>query len=297
MTQKKILTPRVLVPQEQNQSSRSNNKSIAISGSSSLVSKDSNFVFFFGKASTGKSVILASMLYYMNARAGAIRPKEGTPNTHEAEVLLFDFLDNLSKGVLPKRTIVQQVTRLDITFDPNNKSKKVKPIDLTFLEMSGEDHIKIRRGGTYHRSINEYLQSDIPLNFILVTDFETASDDDSLMFSFFNELERQGRRLNNAILVVAKWDMSGSIGVSNEDQLADFIDRYMPMTNQKIDTYDLSKTFYTVGRVEKNENGEDRLQELNLNTARVLTEWLYKSITGVDLNFEGTFWEKLFQTV
>lgn len=294
LQEKKILTP--IAPVQETSTYAITNEFVAISDSSSLSSKDSNFVFFFGNASTGKSVILASMLYHMNARVGAIRPKRNSPNTKEAEVLLFDFLDNIRKGILPARTTVNQVTRLDMVFEPNNKSKKVKPIDLTFLEMAGEDHMKIRRGGTFHRSIEEYLNSDIPLNFILVTDYNTAKEDDSLMFSFFNELERKGRNFKsvNAILVIAKWDKSGAMGVSSEEHLADYIQRNMPMTNQKMDTYGLSKTFYTVGSVEKNENGEDRLQELNLSTAKVLTNWLYESITNVSLDYEGTFWERLF---
>jgi hypothetical protein len=293
--QKKVLTP-IVAPVLETSMYAANDEYIAISDSSSLSSKDSNFIFFFGNASTGKSVILASMLYHMNAREGVIRPKRNSPNTKEAEVLLFDFLDNIRKGILPARTTVNQVTRLDMVFEPNNKSKKVKPIDLTFLEMAGEDHMKIRRGGTFHRSIEEYLNSDIPLNFILVTDYNTAKEDDSLMFSFFNELERKGRNFKsvNAILVIAKWDKSGAMGVSSEEHLADYIQRNMPMTNQKMDTYGLSKTFYTVGSVEKNENGEDRLQELNLSTAKVLTNWLYESITNVSLDYEGTFWERLF---
>lgn len=291
--EKKVLTPRT--PTTETITS-SPDEFVAISDSSSLASKDSNFIFFFGNASTGKSVILASMLYYMNARAGAIRPKRNSPNTKEAEVLLFDLLDNIRKGILPARTTVNQVTRLDMVFEPNNKSKKVKSIDLTFLEMAGDDHMKIRRGGSYHRSIEEYLNADIPLNFILVTDYNNAKEDDSLMFSFFNELERKGRSFKsvNAILVIAKWDKSGSMGVSSEEQLADFIQRNMPMTNQKMDTYGLSKTFYTVGSVEKNERGEDRLQELNLTTAKVLTDWLYESITNISLDYEGTFWERIF---
>jgi hypothetical protein len=291
--EKKVLTPRTPTTETITSSA---DEFVAISDSSSLASKDSNFIFFFGNASTGKSVILASMLYYMNARAGAIRPKRNSPNTKEAEVLLFDLLDNIRKGILPARTTVNQVTRLDMVFEPNNKSKKVKPIDLTFLEMAGDDHMKIRRGGSYHRSIEEYLNADIPLNFILVTDYNNAKEDDSLMFSFFNELERKGRSFKsvNAILVIAKWDKSGSMGVSSEEQLADFIQRNMPMTNQKMDTYGLSKTFYTVGSVEKNERGEDRLQELNLTTAKVLTDWLYESITNISLDYEGTFWERIF---
>lgn len=292
--EKKVLTPTNVIPNTSNNTSK--NEFVPIADSSSIAAKDSNFVFFFGNASTGKSVILASMLYHMNAIAGTIRPKHSTPNTREAEVLLFDLLDEIKRGKLPSRTTKDVVTRIDLIFEPNNKSKKVKPIDLTFLEMAGDNHVEVRRGGTYHRSIEEYLNADIPLNFILVTDYDNASDDDSLMFSFLNELERKGRNFKsvNAILVVAKWDKSGSMGVSSTDQLDDFISERMPMTNQRINNYSLYKTFYTVGNVVSNDDGDERLNQLSLSTAKVLTDWLYQSIAGIDLNYEGTFWERLF---
>ncbi|MCH5718554.1 hypothetical protein [Niabella hibiscisoli] len=57
-----------------------------------IKNKDSNFVFFFGTAESGKSVILSSMLYYLSSQAGVLRPKLGIPNTKEAQVLLSDFL-------------------------------------------------------------------------------------------------------------------------------------------------------------------------------------------------------------
>jgi len=258
--------------------------------------QDSNFVFFFGTAESGKSVILSSMLYYLSSQAGVLRPKLDTPNSKEAEVLLFDFLDNIRKGVLPNRTTRDRVTRIDLIFEPNNKSKKVPPIKLTFLETSGENHYEIRRGGNYHSSIDEYLNANIPLNFILVTDYDTAHNDDALMMSFLNELERKGKSLKsvNAILVVSKWDKSGSMGVSSVEQLDNFIRDRMPMTSQRMDTYGLNKSFYTIGHMEKNSIGEERLTKLNLQTAKVLSEWLYRSIVGVDINYEGTFWERFF---
>ena len=118
-----------------------------------IKNNDSNFVFFFGTAESGKSVILSSMLYYLSSQAGVLRPKLGTPNTKEAQVLLSDFFENIRLGILPNRTTRDQVTRLDLVFEPNNKSKKVHPINLTFLETSGENHNEIRRGGNYHSSI------------------------------------------------------------------------------------------------------------------------------------------------
>ncbi|WP_435525625.1 hypothetical protein [Chryseobacterium indoltheticum] len=62
-------------------------------GSTTTVkNKDSNFVFFYGTSASGKSVILSAILYYLNSYAGVLRPKLGSPNSREAQILLADFL-------------------------------------------------------------------------------------------------------------------------------------------------------------------------------------------------------------
>ena len=268
---------------------------IPIAENSALKVKDSHFVFFFGKPQMGKSAILASMLYYLNARAGTIRPKVNSPNSREAEVLLFDMLDNIKKGILPARTEIDKVIEIDLVFEPNNKSKKVKPINLTFLEMSGENLKEVRRGGTFIKSIDEFLTANIPLTFVMVTDFENADEDDSLMISFLNYLEKQPRKFKqvNAILVIAKWDKSGDSSAPHAEYLNKFIAEHMPMTNNQIDNYELTKTYYTLGTFTSQPNSDETLVQLNLTSAKTLTDWLYESVTGVSLNYEGTFWERL----
>lgn len=259
-----------------------------------IKNKDSNFVFFFGTAESGKSVILSSMLYYLNSQAGVLRPQLGTPNTKEASVLLSDFFENIRQGILPNRTTRDQVTRLDMVFEPNNKSKKVTPINLTFLETSGENHNEIRRGGSYHSSIETYLNANIPLTFIVVTSYDTAHKDDTLISDFFNELERKGKNLKsvNVILVVSKWDKSGRTDVANEEELNNFIHERLSMTSQRIDTYGLSKTYYTIGNIQ-NSNGAEKITLLSLATAEVLSKWLYESIVGYPIDYEGSFWERI----
>lgn len=259
-----------------------------------IKNKDSNFVFFFGTAESGKSVILSSMLYYLSSQAGVLRPKLGTPNSKEAQVLLSDFFENIRQGILPNRTTRDQVTRLDLVFEPNNKSKKVTSINLTFLETSGENHNEIRRGGTYHSSIENFLTANIPLTFIVVTSYDTAHKDDTLINEFLDELERKGKNLKsvNVILVVSKWDKSGRMGVANEDELNSFINERLSRTSQRIDTYGLSKTYYTIGNVQ-NSNGSEKIALLSLSTAEVLSKWLYESIVGYPLDYEGTFWERI----
>ncbi len=99
------------------------------------------------------------------------------------------------------------------------------PIDLTFLETSGENHNDIRRGGSYHSSIETFLNANIPLTFIIVTSYETAYKDDSLINEFLDELERKGKNLKsvNAILVISKWDKSGRMDVESAEALDAFI--------------------------------------------------------------------------
>ena len=68
---------------------------LANANTNEIKNKDSNFVFFFGVSASGKSVILSAILYYLRSKAGVLRPKLGTPNTKEAQVLLADFFENI----------------------------------------------------------------------------------------------------------------------------------------------------------------------------------------------------------
>lgn len=267
---------------------------ISQGNSSEIKNKDSNFVFFFGTAESGKSVILSSMLYYLSSKAGVLRPRLGTPNTKEAQVLLSDFFENIRQGILPNRTTRDQVTRLDLVFEPNNKSKKITPVNLTFLETSGENHNEIRRGGSYHSSIDSYLNAKIPLTFIIVTSYESAHKDDNLINEFLDELERKEKNMKsvNVILVVSKWDKSGRMDVANADELDSFVNDRLSRTSQRIDTYGFSKTYYTIGNIQSGKGGE-KITMLNLSTAEVLSKWLYESITNYSLDYEGTFWERI----
>lgn len=264
-------------------------------GSTTTVkNKDSNFVFFYGTSASGKSVILSAILYYLNSYAGVLRPKLGSPNSREAQVLLADFFENIKKGILPSRSTRDQVTRLDFVFDPNNKSAKVPSVNMSFLETAGENHNEISRGGKYHDSVEAYLKSDIPLNFIIVTSYDRAHNEDSKIVEFLDYLERAGKNLKNVnvLLVISKWDKSGSMGVENEQHLENFISERLSMTNNRIDTYNLNKTYFTIGNIQK-QGDIEKITLLNLESAEVIAKWLYSNITGYDLDYEGTFWEKI----
>ncbi|AZB28915.1 hypothetical protein [Chryseobacterium balustinum] len=186
------------------------------------------------------------------------------------------------------------MTRLDFVFDPNNQSKKVPSINISFLETAGENHNEISRGGRYHTDIEAYLNSDIPLNFLIVTSYDKAHHEDSKIVEFLDYLEKKGKNLKNVnvLLVISKWDKSGNTGVDNEQHLENFISERLSMTNNRIDTYNLSKTYFTIGNVQ-NQAGIEKITLLNLESAEVIAKWLYHNIVGYNLDYEGTFWEKI----
>jgi hypothetical protein len=132
------------------------------------------------------------------------------------------------------------------------------------------------------------------LTFIVVTSYESAHKDDTLINEFLDELEIKGKNLKsvNVILVISKWDKSGRMDVANADELDSFINERLSRTSQRIDTYGFNKTYYTIGNIQ-NSDGEERIVLLNLSTAEVLSKWLYSSIVGFDLDYQGTFWERI----
>lgn len=281
-----------LKPLELNNIDNSSEDFVPITGASKLdiKNKNSNFICLFGSPQSGKSVILCSLLYYFKARAGVLRPTPSTPNPKEAQILLSQFFDEISRGILPPRTTINQIARFDFTFEPNNKSEKVNPINLTFLDTAGDNNNEIRRGGTFNNTLDEYINAQIPITFIVVTSCENAHKEDTFINEFIDELEKKGKNLKhiNVIVIVSQWDKSGKNYASN-DELEYFFSERLPMTNNLIETYNLTRTYYTIGNV----NNENRVTKLELDTAEVLGKWLYQSITNYPLDYEGTFWERI----
>lgn len=279
---------------DSNQENQRSSIPLSTTTTNEIKNRDSNFVFFFGNPQSGKSVILSSLLYHLSSQAGVLRPIIGSPNSQEVQTLLYDFYENIRQGFLPERTTVGKVLEIDLVFEPNNKSKKVQPINLTFLEASGEDLSAIRRGGNFQSHISKYLSSNVPLTFIIVTSYDTADQDDTLINEFLDELERKGKNLRpiNVILLISKWDLSGRMDVESPEELDYFISNNLRRTSQRFDANELSKSFYTIGNIES-KDGRQKITLLNLDTAKVLSNWLYESITGYPLDYEGTFWERI----
>jgi hypothetical protein len=80
--------------------------------------------------------------------------------------------------------------------------------------------------------------------------------------------------------------------IANTDELDRFVNDRLTRTSQRIDTYGLTKTYYTIGNIQ-NSSGSEKISVLRLLTAEILSKWLYESITDYPLDYEGTFWERI----
>lgn len=258
------------------------------------INKNTHYIFFFGTAGVGKSVISSTMLYYLGTKEGVLRPNKEVANDREARVLKSNFFDNLRKGILPERSSRDKVINLNFTFEPDNRSEKVPSVNLTFLEISGEDLREIKGGGRFPEHIDRYLRAKISLSFIIVTSYEEAHREDGLINEFLDELETYdiNSKTANIILVISKWDKSGLMRPKNEDELDRFIDKRLPMTSQRMDVNEFGKTYYTVGKVVVN-GYEGKVDKLSLESAKNISHWLYESIVGERLDYEGTLWERI----
>ena len=97
---------------------------------------------------------------------------------------------------------------------------------------------------------------------------------------------------NKILLVISKWDLSGRKNVANKDELEGFIKVMLPLTNQLINKLKLDKTYFTVIDFIIDDN-EIRTPMVNMASGSLLSNWLYKKITGFPLDYDGTFWERI----
>lgn len=255
---------------------------------------NTNYVFFFGIGQSGKSVILSTMLYYIDTQEGVLEPNNNARNNQEANLLLNNFRENIRKGILPNRTTKGEVKELNFTFTPDNLSEKVKPINLTFLEIAGEDlanDLRVDNGFPDH--IAQYLYTDIPISFIIVTSYDNAHNDDAIIKQFLSEIKLYGKNPKKfkMILVISKWDKSGRMEPrvgTDRDELEDFVNRNLPMTSKYLDVFQFNVEYYTAGKIDDN-----NIISLNQKSAKILSHWLYESIVGYPLGYEGTLWERI----
>ena len=276
-----------------------------------LKDRHTNFIFFFGKPASGKSHVMASLIYYMKtSEYGDLITLES--NTRESHLLVDDMFNAIQMGTTLNATPSQigglePPTEIDFVFRPKNR--KQPEMRFTFLEMSGEnlEVVQIKKDkahtGQLPETIDIFLRCpDIKLFFFLLTSHDEAFSDANLLNRFLDYALNKNSQFDNAryLLAITKWDTyRGKYRKSVEE----FASKTLPQVYQRLikETKINALTNYSLGIFQKDKAADgspiDVMVKTDTTKAELVTAWLYKEITGKSLVPEPTFWQRTLQSL
>jgi hypothetical protein len=265
--------------------------------------QDKHFVFMFGPPSAGKTVVLGSMLQAMQ------RPEvNGRLFIHGAGDGYFKYGLSLWSQIrtafeqqrFPRRTEQGKTIQLHAQYRPSNSEP---PLDIVFLEMSGEDlktvHVTVEADGEGRRDLPFHIEQflrvpNLKLAFIIVTSWEAAEKDDALINDFLAYINEKAPHLseNRFIILVTKWDTKP--GDPNEP-IYDFIRARMPATANKIAAKRNIVQPFSVGTIVPFAGPDgDIIANFDHAAGQRLFARLYETFTGVPTEPKKSWFGSLF---
>ena len=226
----------------------------------------------------------------------------------EGIFLLKEIFRKGREGLFLERTARNKITEIDLKYTPR---KPKKPVNLTFLEMSGEDLNKVElerdyvtgdpTGGNLPDNIDIYLKSPkVKMLFLLVTEQGRAREDDLFMFEFLDYLRKKHKNFikPKVLLLVSKWDQYNG---RYKDDISSFVAKHMKLTYNFLTQIDGSIGYYSVGdviEIPKGPTTETVIANVNQQQADVVKRWMYQNITGKTIPVKGTsWWEKMMRNL
>ncbi len=249
-------------------------------------SEDKNFVFLFGSPAAGKTVVLGSMIQAMQ------RPEvQGRLFVHGAGDGYFKYGLALWERIrtafaekrFPARTTKGETIQLHAQYKhPGSQD----PLNLVFLEMSGEDLKSVTitdqggRGLPFH--ISQFLKiPELKIAFLITTSWQDAAKDDAMIDDFLSYLNETASHLieNRIILLITKWDTYRGSGLVSID---DFVKTKMPRTYNKIsDKRNVIQPFSIGKIVAFDGSGGDVISSFDYAASQRLFGRIYETFTGV----------------
>lgn len=232
--------------------------------------KKTNYIFTFGNIGVGKSTLMTALSkVFFTKTVLHINPT----NPDGTRVLVTEWLENLNKSEFPPKTRLGEIIQIDIGAEFTRGEGET--IKLTFLEMSGEDLVKVDMREKEEKGVlgDQFVAFiKVAKVFLVVTDYNRAQEDDMLIWQFFNTLTAYGADISKVGLIISKWDLNRkSYG------LEEFVSKKMPQTLTWLHSEEMeqSRVFsFTIGETE-----EDRILQLSLKDSEEIIRWLHECLT------------------
>lgn len=261
--------------------------------------ENKHYVLFFGQPGSGKTWIIASMLFYMQQYASGTAYLDSSKSSSN-DLNLFHELQNYFSGAATakeiSRTSDQQYSQFSMSFTPKNSKKP--PIEIVFIDSSGEHSDLIMRSDDNQHSgklpdyLNVILESNVNTKLAFVYDsFIEDQIGEPLQLNVLNEvftqiqiIQRRENKIFPKILMLSKADR---IELEKADLLAKsgwdattYAKQNLPLFSNKFfnESNENMCILYKIGTI-----SEGKLEQFDKNCPERFFNWLYKQSTGKEV--------------
>jgi energy-coupling factor transporter ATP-binding protein EcfA2 len=237
-----------------------------------IMDKQTNYVFIFGYTGSGKSTVLTAINMYMRQHYRVILNQRGNQGGIR---LIHQMMRDVEGGDFPQATSIGQITEYDTAFRMDGSD-----VNLTFLEMAGEDLRKVdvdtgQEG--FPETVQAYLSCpDISISFLIVADFDrvVSRQEDKLILQFLSYLYNEGIDLSRVGVILSKFDR----GRTDLDVEA-VIQTYLPQVDKWLTSGDIAqpRVFpFSIGDILSQPDQKDQINEIDLDDCSEIVPWLHE---------------------
>ena len=240
-----------------------------------ILAKNTNYVFIFGYTGSGKSTVLTAVNMYMRQHYRVILNQ--TENK-EGIRLIHEMMRDVEAGRFPQPTSIGKITEYDTSF-----TMDAQDINLTFLEMAGEDLKKVDvdegEEGLSEELLAYLTCPGISISFLLVADFERVMQrkEDKLILQFLSYLYNEGIDMSRVGVVLSKFDQ----GKTDMD-VEQVIKKYLPQVDKWLSSDDIEhpRVFpFSIGQINSYPDKKDDIQEIDLDDCGEIVPWVHEVLS------------------
>lgn len=240
-----------------------------------ILAKNTNYVFIFGYTGSGKSTVLTAINMYMRQHYRVILNQ--TEN-QEGIRLIHEMMRDIESGRFPQPTSIGKITEYDTAFTMEGED-----VNLTFLEMAGEDLKKVDVDEGEEGLSDELLAyltcPDISISFLLVADFERVVQrkEDKLILQFLSYLYNEGIDMSRVGVVLSKFDAD-----KTDMDVEQVIKKYLPQVDKWLTSDDIAhpKVFpFSIGQINSYPDRKDDIAEIELDDCGEVVPWLHEVLS------------------
>lgn len=273
--------PPVLPFKHQQAFTRDHEKEIATEEPSKLrtpeeiMAKNTNYVFMFGYTGAGKSTVLTAINMYMRQHYRVIL-NQG--ENQKGIRLIHQMMRDIEDGQFPQPTSIGQITEYDTAFMMEGQD-----VNLTFLEMAGEDLKKVDVDTGEEglpESVKNYLKCEgISISFLLVADYErvVSRKEDKLILQFLSYLYNEGVDMSRVGVILSKFDRGRT-----EMNIEEVIRTYLPQVDKWLTSGDIQqpRVFpFSIGDVDTHAGRKDEITDIDLEDCAELVPWIHQVLS------------------